>query len=183
MVRPVGLGAGLSSSLDAQARKRLGGAADGEVSQSSSMLRKKAIAGMNKEAVEERLREIRVTFDPAVGVASLRSMLTDAEIELGLILAPKGWTRKRSIHFDQPPAALSLPASAKRRSLSSRSRSLSAGEPKGSADTKALGSAEDGGLSEGPPETPPLSDGLGHSYMSVSANAQDVEDCSGNLSP
>ena len=137
------------------------------------MLRKKAIAGMNKEAVEERLREIRVTFDPAVGVASLRSMLTDAEIELGLILAPKGWTRKRSIHFDQPPAALSLPASAKRRSLSSRSRSLSAGEPKGSADTKALGSAEDGGLSEGPPETPPLSDGLGHSYMSVSANAQD----------
>ena len=181
MVRPVGLGAGLSSSLDAQARKRLGGAADGEVSQSSSMLRKKAIAGMNKEAVEERLREIRVTFDPAVGVASLRSMLTDAEIELGLILAPKGWTRKRSIHFDQPPAALSLPASAKRRSLSSRSRSLSAGA--GSADTKALGSGEDEGLSEGPPETPPLSDGLGHSYMSVSANAQDVEDYSGNLSP
>ena len=171
MVRPVGLGAGLSSSLDAQARKRLGGAADGEVSQSSSMLRKKAIAGMNKEAVEERLREIRVTFDPAVGVASLRSMLTDAEIELGLILAPKGWTRKRSLHFDQPPAALSLPATAKRRSLSSRSRSLSAGA--GSADTKALGSGEDEGLSEGPPETPPLSDGLGHSYMSVSANAQD----------
>ena len=181
MVRPVGLGAGLSSSLDAQARKRLGGAADGEVSQSSSMLRKKAIAGMNKEAVEERLREIRVTFDPAVGVASLRSMLTDAEIELGLILAPKGWTRKRSLHFDQPPAALSLPATAKRRSLSSRSRSLSAGA--GSADTKALGSGEDEGLSEGPPETPPLSDGLGHSYMSVSANAQDVEDYSGNLSP
>ena len=181
MVRPVGLGAGLSSSLDAQARKRLGGAADGEVSQSSSMLRKKAIAGMNKEAVEERLREIRVTFDPAVGVASLRSMLTDAEIELGLILAPKGWTRKRSIHFDQPPAALSLPATAKRRSLSSRSRSLSAGA--GSADTKALGSGEDECLSEGPPETPPLSDGLGHSYMSVSANAQDVEDYSGNLSP
>ena len=181
MVRPVGLGAGLSSSLDAQARKRLGGAADGEVSQSSSMLRKKAIAGMNKEAVEERLREIRVTFDPAVGVASLRSMLTDAEIELGLILAPKGWTRKRSIHFDQPPAALSLPATAKRRSLSSRSRSLSAGA--GSADTKALGSGEDECLSEGPPETPPLSDGLGHSYMSVSANAQGVEDCSGNLSP
>ena len=181
MVRPVGLGAGLSSSLDAQARKRLGGLADGEVSQSSSMLRKKAIAGMNKEAVEERLREIRVTFDPAVGVASLRSMLTDAEIELGLILAPKGWTRKRSLHFDQPPAALSLPATAKRRSLSSRSRSLPAGA--GSADTKALGSGEDEGLSEGPPETPPLSDGLGHSYMSVSANAQDVEDCSGNLSP
>ena len=181
MVRPVGLGAGLSSSLDAQARKRLGGLADGEVSQSSSMLRKKAIAGMNKEAVEERLREIRVTFDPAVGVASLRSMLTDAEIELGLILAPKGWTRKRSIHFDQPPAALSLPATAKRRSLSSRSRSLSAGA--GSADTKALGSGEDECLSEGPPETPPLSDGLGHSYMSVSANAQGVEDCSGNLSP
>ena len=181
MVRPLGLGAGLSSSLDAQARKRLGGAADGEVSQSSSMLRKKAIAGMNKEAVEERLREIRVTFDPAVGVASLRSMLTDAEIELGLILAPKGWTRKRSLHFDQPPAALSLPATAKRRSLSSRSRSLSAGA--GSADTKALGSGEDEGLSEGPPETPPLSDGLGHSYMSVSANAQDVEDYSGNLSP
>ena len=181
MVRPVGLGAGLSSSLDAQARKRLGGVADGEVSQSSSMLRKKAIAGMNKEAVEERLREIRVTFDPAVGVASLRSMLTDAEIELGLILAPKGWTRKRSLHFDQPPAALSLPATAKRRSLSSRSRSLSAGA--GSADTKALGSGEDEGLSEGPPETPPLSDGLGHSYMSVSANAQDVEDYSGNLSP
>ena len=181
MVRPVGLGAGLSSSLDAQARKRLGGVADGEVSQSSSMLRKKAIAGMNKEAVEERLREIRVTFDPAVGVASLRSMLTDAEIELGLILAPKGWTRKRSLHFDQPPAALSLPATAKRRSLSSRSRSLSAGA--GSADTKALGSGEDECLSEGPPETPPLSDGLGHSYMSVSANAQDVEDYSGNLSP
>lgn len=171
MVRPVGLCGGLSSSLDAQARKRLGGAADGEVSQSSSMLRKKAIAGMNKEAVEERLREIRVTFDPAVGVASLRSMLTDAEIELGLILAPKGWTRKRSLHFDQPPAALSLPATAKRRSLSSRSRSLSAGAA--SADTKALGSGEDEGLSEGPPETPPLSDGLGHSYMSVSANAQD----------
>ena len=181
MVRPVGLGAGLSSSLDAQARKRLGGVADGEVSQSSSMLRKKAIAGMNKEAVEERLREIRVTFDPAVGVASLRSMLTDAEIELGLILAPKGWTRKRSLHFDQPPAALSLPATVKRRSLSSRSRSLSAGA--GSADTQALGSGEDEGLSEGPPETPPLSDGLGHSYMSVSANAQGVEDCSGNLSP
>ena len=167
MVRPVGLGAGLSSSLDAQARKRLGGAADGEVSQSSSMLRKKAIAGMNKEAVEERLREIRVTFDPAVGVASLRSMLTDAEIELGLILAPKGWTRKRSLHFDQPPAALSLPATVKRRSLSSRSRSLSAGA----------------GSSEGPPETPPLSDGLGHSDMSVSANVQDAADSSGNLSP
>ena len=76
MERPLGVGSDLKAKLGKRDVKRLGGAVDGEeATQASSILRKKAIANMNKEAVMARLDEMSVRFDEVQGVATLRSLL------------------------------------------------------------------------------------------------------------
>jgi hypothetical protein len=42
-----------------------------------------------------------VEFDENVGLPAMRGLLTDAEIELGLMLPPMGYKRKRNIVFRQ----------------------------------------------------------------------------------
>jgi hypothetical protein len=164
MVRPIGVGQNLKGRLDDKDRLRLGGAAEGTVTQTSSMLRKKAIAQYSKDQAAKRLHELKVChsppssaqvwvvvgrgkgwvrhthshahthklsvplctparplppllsspplpsppdthtqveFDENSGLSAMRALLTDAEIELGLMLPPTGYKRKRNIVFHQ----------------------------------------------------------------------------------
>ena len=64
MVRPIGVGQSLVGRLDDKDRLRLGGAAEGTVTQTSSMLRKKAIAQYSKDQAAKRLHELKVGHPP-----------------------------------------------------------------------------------------------------------------------
>jgi hypothetical protein len=64
MVRPIGVGKSLMGRLDDTDRLRLGGAAEGTVTQTSSMLRKKAIAQYSKDQAAKRLHELKVGHPP-----------------------------------------------------------------------------------------------------------------------